>query len=616
MVPSISTGAFILFACAIAVHSQEKTFLGDTDDGSRSTVVHSIKLYDEEGGLIRPDNSRHLPFSSRQTCGTCHNYAKISTGWHFNAVDTVRAGERNSEPWIFSDAETGTQVPLSAKGFPGTLKPEMVGLSPLQFLQKFGRHFPGGGIGEADTFKTAENYLRWYVSGNMEINCLGCHDADPAFDMAEFAKHMSNQSFRWAATGASSIAKVTGSAANMPDNYDIYRGTDPDNADNIPPTVHYDISRFNSNRDVFFDITKNVPNEKCYFCHSTKSISAEEESTLQHSEDIHMASGMQCVDCHRNNLNHDMIRGYEERATSASLSCEGCHISDPNNERPAAGSFGAPIALHSGMPSVHFKKLQCTACHSGPWPSYETGQFKTSRAHALGTHRAAKEDDAPPVIAGPVFKRDRSGMTAPHKMITPSYWAYQFGDSLQPILPEKVKPFVRELFREDSTWTPRDWASFTEAQTGILLDSLAAQDSTADATVLVSGGKLIKNVDGMLVHASHPAAAPYAWPIAHDVRPAAQALGVRGCDDCHSIAAPFYFGETRLTSVISDEKGTTAIMAEYMELSPTYARVLGAFFIFRPVLKVLLFLAVIFTAAILLVCVYRGITHLLNVVQR
>ena len=34
----------------------------------------------------------------------------------------------------------------------------------------------------------------------------------------------------------------------------------------------------------------------------------------------------------------------------------------------------------------------------------------------------------------------------------------------------------------------------------------------------------------------------YAWPIAHDVRPAGQSLGVNGCTDCHARGAPIEAG--------------------------------------------------------------------------
>jgi hypothetical protein len=43
-------------------------------------------------------------------------------------------------------------------------------------------------------------------------------------------------------------------------------------------------------------------------------------------------------------------------------------------------------------------------------------------------------------------------------------------------------------------------------------------------------------------------ATPYLWPLAHDVRPATQALGVRGCTDCHATNAPIDYGHTVLTA--------------------------------------------------------------------
>ena len=39
------------------------------------------------------------------------------------------------------------------------------------------------------------------------------------------------------------------------------------------------------------------------------------------------------------------------------------------------------------------------------------------------------------------------------------------------------------------------------------------------------------------------AAAPYTWPMAHDVRPARQALGAKGCTDCHSPDSAVQYGK-------------------------------------------------------------------------
>ena len=47
--------------------------LGDVSDGSRAVPVHLIKLYDEDGSVIRPNETHLLPFSTRETCGKCHD---------------------------------------------------------------------------------------------------------------------------------------------------------------------------------------------------------------------------------------------------------------------------------------------------------------------------------------------------------------------------------------------------------------------------------------------------------------------------------------------------------------------------------------------------------------
>jgi hypothetical protein len=59
----------------------------------------------------------------------------------------------------------------------------------------------------------------------------------------------------------------------------------------------------------------------------------------------------------------------------------------------------------------------------------------------------------------------------------------------------------------------------------------------------IAGGKLHRLGAGKLRAEDHAQAQPYLWPIAHDVRPATQALGAKGCQDCHSTEAAIFFGK-------------------------------------------------------------------------
>jgi hypothetical protein len=69
----------------------------------------------------------------------------------------------------------------------------------------------------------------------------------------------------------------------------------------------------------------------------------------------------------------------------------------------------------------------------------------------------------------------------------------------------------------------------------------------------------------------HPAAEPYLWPIAHNVRPAAQSLGARRCEDCHSPGAPFFFGRIAVDTPVENRAGSFIEMNQMHEASgPTH----------------------------------------------
>ena len=147
------TPAVLLCFCeaAGAAADANSNFPGDQSDGSRAIPVHLIPLVDEEGDKITPAVEPLLPFSMRQSCGSCHDYEKISRGWHFNAAEPNIAPGRQGQPWIFVDAATATQFPLSYRTWPGAFRPELLGLTSWKFVQLFGRQTPGGGIGELES---------------------------------------------------------------------------------------------------------------------------------------------------------------------------------------------------------------------------------------------------------------------------------------------------------------------------------------------------------------------------------------------------------------------------------------------------------------------------------
>jgi hypothetical protein len=379
--------------------------------------------------------------------------------------------------------------------------------------------------------------------------------------------------------------------------------------------VSYDLTRFNAEGKVLFDVVRKIPNDRCYYCHSTKIANTEHAERWKAEEDIHLTSGMMCVDCHRNSLDHNMVRGYEgepqarTNPAAASLSCQGCHLPDESNGAPRAGRLGAPQPKHAGIPLVHFEKMTCTACHAGPWPAEKALNVKTSQAHALGTHTVNRSDAALPHIAAPVFVREDNGKIAPHKMIWPAFWARRNGDNVTPIAPEEVAALADTLLTAADTTGAGDWLMLKDYEITLVLQRLATADSSRQEAVYVAGGKLHRlDRSGKLSKEEHAAAQPYSWAIGHEVRPASQSLGIRGCGDCHSLHAPIYFSQLNVDSPLeADRHSTYMAMTDFADLNGIYARLFAIAFFFRPLFKLLL---IVVSAILFGVLLWNGLQGL------
>jgi hypothetical protein len=609
---SLRKGAFLVAVLLASVPVSPTIYaqmLGDVSDGSRAHPVHIINLYDEQGNKIARDNSRPMPFSTRKTCGTCHDYDTIAAGWHFNAADaypnlTSEPPDRPGQPWILTDRSVATQVPLSHRPWPQALRPEQFGITPWQFLQLCGSHLPGGDIGELDSDEPAE-IMRQMVSGKLEINCLACHNAHPGQDQAEFAGQIAKQNYRWATTAASELATVTGIAAAQDDMYD-YQMSDAIATDYNPHIFGY------RNR-VLLDIVAKVPNHRCYFCHSNKDAGVGEKWATD--EDVHLAAGLMCVDCHRNGLNHKITRNYEGESVASdnlladALTCESCHL----GEAPDVGRLGAPKPEHAGIPPIHFEKLTCTACHSGRWPTDTIHRTKTARAHRLGTHGVNRSDDALPHITYPVFANQQgvtesSGKIGPHKLIWPAYWATLKGEKVEPIELETVRQIVPEILPQEAAGDSGSWLPLTEKHIAAALKQISDEAKVEGQPVYITGGNLHRLSDaGTLICEPHPAAVPCLWPIAHNVRPAVQSLGVGGCEDCHRMDAPIFFGKVAVDSPLTHAKDASMPMIEFQNLDPLYTKAFALSFVFRPWLKATVILCSCGLAVVLLLYALRAL---------
>jgi hypothetical protein len=638
---------------------------------SRSPFPHHIALADEDGKPIQPfpteKQAPAQPYSSAFTCGKCHEYELMSTGWHFNAnLKLVNPG-RPGEPWIYIDAVTRTQIPLSYRGWKGTWEPKQVGITDFGFIATFGRQFPGGGPGEVFVPPTPENATkepeagsnighypeepksRWPISGPLQIDCLICHNADNTYDANERGRAiMERENFRWAATAAAGLANVTGNSARLlPADWDPAEAKKPDTDQKAGPTVAYSHGKVEAGGETVFNVTRTPPSSRCYFCH-TAMAPPQERPRWQHEGDIHLAKGLKCADCHRNGVDHMTVRGYEnewedrkeDKDFVAALSCRGCHlgIEDAKNPQVAQGGhMAAPHPEHKGLPDFHLDKLSCTACHSGPIPESKPELVQTSMAHALGIVGAPpipklRGASQLPLIAEPIYLRDSTGKIAPHRIVWPNFWGFMKKDGS--ITPMEVAALVKAertaflaLFPAiQNPTTSNPSVPLTDQQVIAVLKAIgrANPPTTTPSTppglakalkvlgagpdlepVYITNGHLLRLQNGQLVSSDNAAAEPYAWPLGHDVRPANQALGARGCGDCHSTDSPIYFGNVAAVGPLTGAPVTRA-MYQFRGDNGFAAALFARSFIGRTPLKVICFSCAAVIAFILLLYALRS----------
>ena len=70
-----------IFIASLAVYpvkaEDPESLIGQGNDGNRSGPVHVIELLDGSGKKIRAKDADPKPFSTRKTCGKCHNTSSV-----------------------------------------------------------------------------------------------------------------------------------------------------------------------------------------------------------------------------------------------------------------------------------------------------------------------------------------------------------------------------------------------------------------------------------------------------------------------------------------------------------------------------------------------------------
>lgn len=593
----------LLVVATCPVHADEPAGVELLKTDSDAPYVHRLTLYDHDGKAINPQDEPAVPYSPAMTCGKCHPVGQISHGWHFNAWDPHVPAGRAGEPWFLVDQRTGTVLPISGRGWPGTYRPEDVGLSHWEFVLRFGRHTPGGGYGAPsdDVLAKSREEARWKISGRLEVDCMFCHSAGQSHDPAEAARQIEAQNFKWSPTVALGLGVVRGEARKTPDDWDPLMPPNPDYPERAGPKLIYDLRQFDRDDRVFFDITRRPPVERCYFCHSFREVGPLAADDLATSRDVHLAAGLICSDCHLNELDHLTVRGFEGEAavrgevTVATLTCEGCHLgSETEPAEHMVGRYGAPRPEHSGLPTIHFEKLTCTVCHCGPWPAMDAHEFQTALAHGLGLATRERKESDPPEIGGPIFVRQPDGKLGLQRSVWPSYWGHTPAEGPRPLLPAVVQKVAGKLLPKTTTQP----VGSDRAQIQAVLTALRGTKDVTGEPWFVRDGTLFRlNADGgQLVTEPRQ---PCMWPLAHNVRPASQSLGIRACTDCHAADTPVFFGSA--TTAGQKARGAAPTpMARYHGYDATLARLWALSFQFRPAFKWFGFACAVLIALVLM----------------
>jgi len=581
--------ALVLGAWAVA-HGGGAPPLPQVTRTQQSRFVHRIALLDAKGNPIGPDSQ--VPYSPNTTCSSsrCHDYHIVARGTHTRMFPTTRTSTRRPDSfvWTMFESVTGMAAPISSgylPAAPDAFDPK-AHLSAFQFALQFGPYHPGGGRLELDaagnrydTFLAEHPELRtatepqpspeyfrsrWDQSGVLENDCLACHALE-GYDHVERAGQIASLNFKWAPTVGAGFGTVEGKVASLPPPRPDAK---PDQQAEPPIKVKYNPAIFGPDGKVHLEIGK-PPDANCLFCHRRPAkASAPWNDCLD--ADVHSKAGLKCVDCHRAGPDH-VIAG-DPMATNPdfrSLTCKGCH----NN-----GRLGAPVPVHKGLPRLHLREIACETCHSGPKPRFTRlpdGEARAALPMAFeqptdptwGVILTSRKPSGPAFFA-PVYKETDEGPIALFARLLPTYFASRRDDkSLVPLSPRYVASRVRrvqdDLKDDDGDGVPE---VNTDAEIHAVLKAL--RKKSVDPTLVA--GDTLYGLDEKreLTKAATTLGAPLDRPLAHNVRPAPQALGAGGCTECHTSKSPF-FHSVAVTSMLPGEGGALPGKPLYQRLERT-----------------------------------------------
>jgi formate dehydrogenase gamma subunit len=529
----------------------------------------AIYLLDANGGFINPVNSSNadVPFSTKRTCGMCHDYNQITQGFHFQMgwdVVSDDYGTEEGRPWSLSNGFLGRWYPYAFRQLAKkeNSHPDEIDLTVYDFIgfsspgggePPCGACHPGGGGFEydrdgnrydehlaanpalAETMDGDYYQSRWDASGVVEADCLICHLEGYSF--GDRVRQLTNGNYRWAVVAGSRIGTVQGA---------VRRGQ--------TPTVTYQTRLFNVDGSVTLDMSWPPPDDNCVYCHGRSDVKKRGFSWNDiFNSDIHNQQGISCTACHPAGLDHQIAKGYEPAFTAAPeldgsmQGCAECHSS---------GYLGAPVPDHTSVRPGHLERISCESCHipalgraAVQGRETDTGQF------TFHVRPADAEEEGARGIWMPDYTRRPDEVIYPINHVLTVWWGNRDSDGL-------IYPlFLRE---HEAGW--RAFADEIEDDDGDGQKEVNRPDEiTAGLQALTSaleGNERFERVQPVLIsnesayelaadgslQASSLEGTPLEgasfvdFSINHNTVPTRMALGANGCEDCHVEEAHFFNG--------------------------------------------------------------------------
>jgi formate dehydrogenase gamma subunit len=529
-----------------------------------------ITLLDRNGDIIDPiaGENATAPFSTKQTCGLCHDYDTITKGYHFQMGWDVVAddfGVAEGRPWSLSTGFLGRWYPFAYRQLAKKKNdsPDEIDLtvydfvgfsSPGRGLLPCGACHPGGGGLEfdrdgqryderlsahpelAETLDGDYYNSRWDRSGVVEADCFICHLA--GYDFGERVNQIESGNYRWAVVAGSRLGFVNGSVA---------RGQVPE--------VEYHTRLFNEDGTITLEMSWPPPDDNCMYCHGSSDIKKRGFSWNDvFNPDLHNQQRISCTACHPAGPEHQIARGELRVATVAPRfqntmkNCEQCH---------EVGDFGAPIPQHQTIRPSHLRKVACTSCHIPQLNRAAVRGCDTTTGQTVLYNRPPDAKAVGDVAAWkPDYVRKHHRRIYPVNDVLVIWWGNRDADGLVHPLFLREQAAAWKLFSQQVTDDNGDGRQEVNRDEEIVAGLRAFSKSlegnrrfTHIRPVLVKAGNVYELDDGGHLVVSPLAGTPLEgassveFSITHNVAPPRTALGANGCGDCHLQGAHFFTGQ-------------------------------------------------------------------------